>query len=314
MTAPGGGAPVRPLGLPLGLRERVLGASWQARPAGRATPPVPRISAVTAFRRAVAALDQTLGALAVGDWHRPVLRDLDVQGLVGHLTGVEADSQRGLSGGPGVAGADHVASTRPAAARQAGRPPGRTRAEWRRAAGRTAELAGGCADPDAVIAVHGMRLPMSALLTVRAFEIWVHDNDIRQVTGLPPAVPDPSMLSLMTDLAARLLPDGAARAGLRQPVAVHLVLTGPGGGTWDVTAGTDPAAGTGEVAGTGPAAEAGQPGGPGVPGAVRIVTDAVGFCRLAASRAGPADLDLDIAGDKAQADAVLAAAAALALD
>jgi hypothetical protein len=47
---------------------------------------------------------------------------------------------------------------------------------------------------------------------------------------------------------------------------------------------------------------------------VRIVTDAVGFCRLVASRASPADLDLDIAGDPARATGVLAAAATLALD
>ena len=55
--------------------------------------------------------------------------------------------------------------------------------------------------------------------------------------GLPPAVPDASTLRLMTELAARLLPHGTARAGLRDPVRVHLVLTGPGGGTWDVVVG-----------------------------------------------------------------------------
>ena len=43
----------------------------------------------------------------------------------------------------------------------------------------------------------------------------------------------------MTELAARLLPHGAACAGLREPTHVHLVLTGPGGGTWDVAVGVD---------------------------------------------------------------------------
>src|SRR5450432_648151 len=57
--------------------------------------------------------------------------------------------------------------------------------------------------------------------------------------------------------------------------AVRLVLTGPGGGTWDVTVGGSPPA-TASVA---------------------IVTDAVGFCRLAANRIASADLDVSVTGD-----------------
>jgi len=103
------------------------------------------------------------------------------------------------------------------------------------------------------------------------------------------------VLRLMSDLAARMLPYAAARMGLH-PVDVHLVLTGPGGGTWDV------AVGPGE-------------GGPGEGGQdVAIVTDAVGFCRLAANRATPADLDLHVTGDPGRAADVLAAASTLALD
>jgi hypothetical protein len=138
-----------------------------------------------------------------------------------------------------------------------------------------------------------MRLPLGALLIVRAFELWTHDNDIRRATGLPPAVPDASTLRLMTGLAAQLLPYGAARAGLREPTKVHLVLTGPGGGTWDVVIG-----------------DADQP----EPASVGIVTGAVGFCRLVANRAAPAELDLHITGDAGRAAGVLAAASALALD
>ncbi len=41
---------------------------------------------------------------------------------------------------------------------------------------------------------------------------------------------------------------------------------------------------------------------------------AVGFCRLVANRAAPAELDLHIAGDAGRAAGVLAAASALALD
>ena len=276
---------------PDGLRDRVLAASLRARAAGRPEPAAPQIAPDEAFSRAADAFYGMLGVLQAEDWRRSALRGLDVQGLVGHLTGVEEDVHRGLAGDPRVAQAGHVESTQPAADRQAGRPPAQTRAEWRRATGRTLDLVHAAGDPGAEVAVHGMRLPLGMLLVVRAFELWIHDNDIRQVVGLPLAVPDPSTLSLMTETAARLLPHAAARGGLREPTSVHLVLTGPGGGTWDIPIGHSPAAAQ-----------------------VAIVTDAVGFCRLAANRATPDRLDLHITGDPDRAAAVLAVVSALALD
>ncbi len=279
--------------VPPGLRERVMAASLLARGAGQPVPAVPAISGTEAFGRAADAFFGLLCALDEPDWTRTTVRGLDVQGLVGHLTGVEDDVQRGLAGDPAVADADHVESTQPAADRQDGRSPALTRDDWRRAADRTLELAR-AAGPGAGdrIAVHGLRLPLQALLVVRAFELWVHENDIRRAVGRPPSVPDSPVLRLMSDLAARMLPYAAARTGLREPVDVHLVLTGRGGGTWDVAVGERPPE----------------------PTAVAIVTDAVGFCRLAANRATAADLDLHVTGDFEQAVGVLAAAATLALD
>ncbi len=281
-----------PTVLPAGLRERVLEASRQARAAGRSVPEVIEISPADAFSRAADAFYGLLCALGDDDWRMPVLRDLDVQCLVGHLIGVEDDMHRCLSGDPQVAEADHIDSTQPAAARQAGRPAAQTRAEWRDATDRTLSLVHGFGDLDTEVAVHGMRLPLGALLIVRAFELWTHDNDIRRAAGLPPSVPDPSTLGLMTGLAARLLPHAVARTGLREPVSVHLVLTGPGGGTWDVAIGESPPD----------------------PASIGIVTDAVGFCRLVANRVTAADLDLYVTGDPGQVGRVLTAASALALD
>ncbi|HEV3068538.1 MAG TPA: maleylpyruvate isomerase family mycothiol-dependent enzyme [Streptosporangiaceae bacterium] len=284
-----------PAPLPQALRARVLEASRRARAAGRPVPDVPEISPVEAFARAAGALHVMLCALDEADWRRPVLRGLDVQRLIGHLTGVEEDMRRCLAGDPAVAEADHVGSTEPWAARQAGRAPAQTRDEWRRAAGRALALARDREDLDEEVALHGMRLPLGAVLIVRAFELWTHDNDIRRAVGLPPVVPDAPTLRLMTGLAARLLPHGAARAGLRERTRVHLVLTGPGGGTWDVVVGDGD-----QVPGDAPA--------------VGIVTGAAGFCRLAANRAAPAELDLHITGEARRAARVLAAASALALD
>ena len=288
MTAEG----PEPVVLPAGLRERVLEASRQARTAGQSIPPVMEISPTEAFSRAADALDVLLCALSDDDWRRPVLRGLDVQGVVGHLIGVEDDVHRCLSGDPQVADASHVESTQPAAARQTGRPAARTRTDWRRAADRTLDLVRAAGDPRAEVAVHGMRLPLSALLVVRAFELWTHENDIRRAAGLPASVPDPSTLGLMTRLAARLLPHAAARTGVHEPVNVRLVLTGPGGGTWDIAVGEDPPD----------------------PVSVRIIADAAGFCRLVANRVTPADLDLHVTGDPGRAAGVLDAASALALD
>jgi uncharacterized protein (TIGR03083 family) len=269
----------------------VLEASLRARQAGHTVPEVPRISPDEAFSRAADAFYGLLCALDEQDWRLHVLRDLDVQGLAGHLIGVEEDVQRALSGDPVAEHKDHVASTQPAADRQAGRAPAATRTDWRRAADRTLELLRD-ADMTAEVTVWGIPLPLSALLVARAFELWTHENDIRGEAGLPASVPDASTLRQMTELATSMLPFGAMLTGLQGPINLRLVLTGAGGGTWDVVIGGD-------------APE---------PAAVGIVTDVVDFCRLAANRLTPADLDRQVTGDQGRAAGVLAAAAALALD
>jgi uncharacterized protein (TIGR03083 family) len=278
--------------LPPDSRDRVLAAARAARAAGRALPDLPPLSPPDAFGLAVDAFYRLITALPTGAWRTPVLRDLDVQGLVGHLTGVEDDVQRALAGDPDVACADHVASTQAAAERQAGRAADDTRREWHAAAERTLARAR-TIDLDAVVAVHGMRLPLRALLVVRSFELWTHEDDIRRVCGLPESVPDAAVLRLMTGLVANLLPRGVARVTDEPPsVDVHLVLTGAGGGTWDVPVGERIAAAP-EVA---------------------IVADAVRFCRLVAARLAVDELGAHVTGGPQLATTVLAGAAALALD
>ena len=282
------------LPLPGELRERVLAAARDARPAGVAVPAAPAMTAADAVRVAADALDQVLRGLSPDAWHLPVLRDLDVQGLMGHLIGVERDVRSALRGDAVVADADHIASTQPDALRQQGREPGQTRAEWRLAVDTTLALAAEVEGSGRVVALHGMRLPVDDLLVVRAFELWVHENDIRRVTGLPPSAPDPSVLALMTRLAVQLLPHGAVRAdALAGPVDLHLVLTGPGGGTWDLLLND-------RVVGE--------------PAEVLLVTEAVAFCWLVADRIKARDLVLQAGGALDHVDGVLAAAAALALD
>jgi hypothetical protein len=138
-----------------------------------------------------------------------------------------------------------------------------------------------------------MRLPLRALLVVRSFELWTHEDDIRRACGLPASVPDAAVLRLMTGLVAHLLPRGMARVTDEPPsVDVHLVLTGAGGGTWDVPVG-EPIAAAPSVA---------------------IVADAVRFCRLVAARLAVDELGAHVTGEPELVSTVLAGAAALALD
>jgi len=282
--------------LPSGLRDRVLAAARAARPPGRSLAVVAEITPVEALRRAVEALDSLLDVVSPQQWRLPALRGLDVAGLVGHLTGVEVDVARALSGDPAVACVGHVDSTQGAAVAAAGQAIEETRRGWRAAADTTLHMVA-ADDMARIVAVHGMRLPLGALLVVRAFELWTHENDVRAAVGLPPSAPDAATLPMMTDLAMRMLPHGVARVdGGHEPVDLHVVLTGAGGGTWDVALGERPGGTSGEVP------------------EVTIVTDALAFCRLVANRVRPADLHPYVSGAVAYAPRVLAGAAALALD
>lgn len=280
--------------LPVALRQRVLGAAARERPAGRPVGQPPEIPPVEAFARAADAFSVVLDELDDAQWHSPVLRGLDVQGLVGHLTGVEHDVQRALTGDTGVAEADHVDSTQAAALGEAGRRPLETSGAWRAAVDRTLREAARRTSTDRV-SVHGLRLPLGALLVVRAFELWVHGNDIRAAVGSPPIVPEAAVLARMTALAVRFLPYGMTRVGSAGRLDLHLVLTGPGGGTWDVPLGEDAGAG-GDVPD------------------LLVVADAVEFCRLAGNRVDPARFDAYLRGATDRAPEVFRAAAALALD
>jgi uncharacterized protein (TIGR03083 family) len=290
------------LPLPADLRAQVLAAAADARAAGRSLTEVAVISPAEAFRRAAEAFSHVLGALEASQWELPVLRDLDVQGLTGHLLGVERDVQQALTGGTDVADADHVGSTQPAALDQAGRPPEQTLAAWEAAVEETLRLVTDRLEDPSPVALHGLRLPPGPLLVVRAFELWAHEDDVRQAAGLPARAPEPPVLHLMTALAVQALPRGMRLAGTASgALDLHLVLTGPGGGTWDVRLGRECDTDRADHD-------------DGAVPEVGIVIDAVTFCRLVANRVSPQGLELDVTGAVSYAPEVLAGAAALALD
>ena len=283
---------------PPGLRDRILTGALSAREAGRPVDPPPGIAPAEAFRRTLRAMDSLLADLTDEQWTAESVRGLTVQGLIGHLIGVERDFDRAVRGLiPAQPGADdHVGSTQSSALEQLGKSPDQTLHEWRQAVTDTLDLVRDLPESDRPappVSLHGVTLPLGDLLIVRAFEMWTHDEDVRRATGLPLSPPDDATLSLMSRLAATLLPYAMARTGRSAPAEVRLVLTGRGGGTFTVQVGeaTD-----------------------GTLDRTRLIMDTVQFCRVVADRLADSDLTMDVSGDADLAVAALAGARALALD
>jgi uncharacterized protein (TIGR03083 family) len=288
---------------PTNLGHAVLDAALAARAAGRPTDEPNPISPDEAFRRAVRSLDALLTSLDPREWARGTVRGLDVQQLLGHLIGVEGDFQAAQRDPHGAqADAEHVASTDSMALAQVGRPPSETHDDWRAMTAVTldalADVGSSPARLAEVIALHGLRMPLGPFLVVRTFELWTHEEDIRRATSRPLQAPDPASLRLMTELAVAMLPAGLRhidRSGAGS--SARVVLTGPGGGTWQT--------------GLGAASDAHRHEGP---VDVRIVVDAVDFCRLVANRIDPDALESVITGDGTLALDLFTGAASLALD
>jgi uncharacterized protein (TIGR03083 family) len=283
--------------VPGAVRDRVLAASTRRRPPGGSVDAGEWITGTEAFSRAASRLRLLLSGLEGREWHQATIRDLDVQGLVGHLIGVEEDFNQSLQGFDWPSSADHISSTQDRAVAQAGRDPADTLGDWSEAVSRTLEQVRAIADPSRQVSFHRITLDLDSFLVVRAFELWTHDDDIRRAVTRPPADPEPDVLSRMTALAVPMLPNGIASVGRGSSKTARLVLIGAGGGAWDV--GLD-----------GPA---GQPA-TGSQHDAHITVDAAAFCRVVANRASLESSEATVRGDSEVALAVFAGAATLAFD
>jgi uncharacterized protein (TIGR03083 family) len=239
-------------------------------------------------------LDALLSELGGRDWAAPTAHYPAVQQVVGHLIGVEQAFLAVLDGDadPSI-GVDHRAMTEPAIARFADRSPVDTHRAWfTRATASLARTAG--LDLSAPIAFYGTAMPLDQLLVVRAFELWIHDEDLRRATGRPLDAPDPEVLARMVEVAIELLPLGVSLVGKGQPGrTARLVLTGSAGGTFDVNL-------DGSLERR--------------PADARIVVDAAAFCRLVGNREDAVSSGALVTGDEEVATDTLVGAAAVALD
>jgi uncharacterized protein (TIGR03083 family) len=147
-------------------------------------------------------------------------------------------------------------------------------------------------NPDNTAIWRGLGLTRDDTLLVRSFEAWVHTDDLRRAAGLPGTRPETRHLTLMSDLARRILPLALAVSGREhEGRTARLVLTGPGGGDWLVPMGA---------------------GDPAVDADVTVTADVVDWCHLVGDRVTPEQLAVRIDGDETLGRDLVAAAPALA--
>jgi uncharacterized protein (TIGR03083 family) len=135
---------------------------------------------------------------------------------------------------------------------------------------------------------HGWPFPINALLIARGFEFWTHADDIRRAIGLPTENPTPNDLRAMSSTSVTNLELIIALAFPDAPTGrTRVVLTGPGGGTFDIGAGDERV--------------------------TTAVVDVVDYCRMTARRLDLHELPADINGDRDVASALWNAARVFAM-
>jgi uncharacterized protein (TIGR03083 family) len=297
------------------LRARVLENCLGRRPARI---PVPEWAAP--YDAEAARLDAFLGDLGEPEWNMPVKllwargeRVLTLRGVLAHLGAVDGivAISLGLDDplGTGPQPRTTMDRTDLAIDRCKELPPVFVRNKWRtqtRNIVRTLSFAGSGTGGLPVDYVD-FALPVRDALIDRAFECWIHAEDIANALAYPYQPPAPRHLNQMIDLAARMLPTAIAdrrRAGLAASTArlvaagapgrtLHLHVEGPGGGRWNISLDS--------------------------PGAVasednivaEIAVDQLDFCQLAAGHLEPERIAAGAYGDQAAIRDVLFAAASL---
>ncbi len=140
----------------------------------------------------------------------------------------------------------------------------------------------------------GASLPLDHMLVARAFENWLHRDDLRRVEGRPMDPPPAPELHRMATLSVGSLPAALTVSGRGQPgKTARMVLTGAGGGEWMVPMGL------GEQPGDTPD--------------VTFTTDVVDWCLLVGERLEVATFEYHVDGDDRLARELVAAAPTFAV-
>jgi uncharacterized protein (TIGR03083 family) len=283
---------------PAGLRDGVIALARSRRPRGASLLEVGELSSVEAYAGTIELLGGLLDQLAPSDWDVPTIEGWSVKGLVSHLIAIEKYFGRQLGlwlfdVDPDLEH-DHLGMTRAFVESWRDRSGDEVLARWRALTTTTTRHLQSLERAAFRLPFHFHYLDttLSTVLIARVFEIWTHDEDIRRATGRVIVAPDGARLRRMSRVAVASMPFGLAFGGA--PVAgrtARIVLTGPGGGTWDQ------ALGLGETAG--------EPD-------TTLVLDVVDYCRLAARRLTAGDVAVTVEGDAELARLVLAGAGVFA--
>ncbi|MEU6886507.1 zf-HC2 domain-containing protein [Streptomyces viridosporus] len=308
------------LDLDPGLRTRVLESCLERRP-----PRIPVPEWAAAYDAETARLDALLQDFGDAEWHAPVrlrwyeadeasTRRTTVAGVIAHLLTVDGlvAVALGLEDPLGDVRAERPtpAARTEAYWRAAHFPPTRSvRTPWREQSHhlvRTASFTGGAGRM--TVSYGDFELPLHDAMLDRAFECWVHAEDIAEAVDYPYDPPSGRHLHGMVDLAARMLPvvlEARRRSGLASPVERRLVaagepgrslrleIEGSGGGEWLIPLDSPAAKGSVEHE------------------VAHVALDGAEFCRLAAGHVPPQEAAVGQEGDREAIRDVLLAAASL---
>ena len=245
---------------------------------------------VDAYNELVVQLAELLRDLRDDDFALEAVPGWSVLDLVAHLTAVDGAFSAVLRAPGREVPPDLDASTEQAVALARRQPPERTVDLWRRQAAEIGVLVatGGERMLDRRVPFAGFELPVRTVVLDRAFETWIHAEDIARATGRSLAGPPPGHVAMLSDTAISLIPAVLEVLGRTTAGVARVTLTGPGGGSWDVPLGAD---------------------GPPV---VDLSMDVMEFCHLVGGRREVATVPRQVRGQVGRADDVLLAAAALA--
>lgn len=259
---------------PRGLRPAILTAALNARPAGypdpEALPPQ-----VVPYGLEVRKLDALLREATANQWDTTVFDGMTAQQLIDHL----ALHDRWLAGTLRLdpSNADVDRST-----------PEQSYRAWREQA--FALLRHAVFAPlTGRVAFAGLSMPVGNAYLNRAFETWIHADDIRLATGHPADPPLPAHLRDLADLHIRSLPSALQLSGRDHAGrGARIRLTGAVTQEWFISLSRNASA------------DAHRP-------SVSITVDALEFCYLAGNRRTPEAVPLTVTGDREIAADLLAA-------
>ncbi len=188
------------------------------------------------------ALDADLETLDHEAWASPVIFGWSVQGVVAHLHAVHDVLLERLTGRntEPVTALELDDATDRALLLSRGLAPEATRECWRASVVR---LLHGLERCDTLVDWLGLVVPAEKVIVDRAFETWIHANDIRRATNRASLDPSGEHLKLLSDLAVELFPLALVVTSRPRDAVVTVNLAGPGGGTWTMPLGQSASSG-----------------------------------------------------------------------